>query len=55
MRRPLQDGQTPRPLQEKATTNPVRHDIANKPGSLSPGQAADQINRLLTCGHQHVL
>jgi hypothetical protein len=22
---PLQDGQTPRPLQEKATTNPVRH------------------------------
>jgi len=21
----LQDGQTPRPLQEKATTNPVRH------------------------------
>jgi hypothetical protein len=23
----LQDGQTPRPLQEKATTNPVRHVI----------------------------
>jgi 16S rRNA (cytosine967-C5)-methyltransferase len=25
MWRPLQDGQTPRPLQENATTNPVRH------------------------------
>jgi hypothetical protein len=36
---PLHDGQTPRPLQEKATTNPVRHVMQTaraKPKQRSP-------------------
>jgi hypothetical protein len=39
MWRLLQDGQTPRPLQEKATTNPVRHVMQTaqaKPKQSSP-------------------
>jgi len=39
MCRPLQDGQTPRPLQENATTNPVRHVMETgwaKPKQRSP-------------------